>query len=116
MHFLQRFIQKPPVLFPLVALFHIAMLGYGLYSYSTEPFPSLIWVQPLWLLLYTFSWVFVCDMKRWAAIAYVLLTVLNLSLRFLLTSSIDINNFTDALFPADILFSFLALFYYRQLQ
>jgi hypothetical protein len=115
MQFLKRIIKKPPVLFPLVALFHIGFLLYSIYDYSSEPMGK-IWVQPLWLLCFTASWLFVCDMKKWAAVAYIVLTALNLVLRFVLKSPMDIVYFTDALFPADVLFSFFIFFYLRQFE
>lgn len=103
-------------MFPLVALFHVVMLLYGIWQYSTEPFPSAIWMQVLWMLLFTIAWVFICDMKRWAALLYIGLTITNILLRFFLTSSVDISNYTDAFFPADILFSFFILFFYRRFE
>src|SRR5690242_18532794 len=84
--FFKRIFKKPPILFPLVALFHIAMLLFSIWNYSTEPFLSIAWVQPLWMLLYSLSWLFVCDMKRWAAYVYIALTTLNLMLRMALKS------------------------------
>jgi hypothetical protein len=116
MNFIQRFIKKPPVLFPLVALFHIGWLLYSIYDYSSEPLYSPLWTQILWLIGYSVSWLFICDMKRWAAYAYVGLTALNLILRFVLKSPMDLVYFADALFPADILFSFFVLFYFRQFE
>ena len=112
--FIKRIIKKPPILFPLVALFHIVLLGKSLWDYHAEPFPSAIWVQPLWMLAYTVSWLFVCDMKKPAALIYIALTTLNLTLRYMLTSSTALSNFTDTLFPADALFTFFVFFYYRQ--
>lgn len=116
MNFFKRIIKKPPVLFPLVALFHIGLLLYGLWIYHTEPFPSAIWVQPLLMLCYTISWLFICDMKKWAALVYIGLTSINLILRFQLKSATDLMNFTDTLFPADVLFTFFVMFYYRQFE
>jgi hypothetical protein len=115
-NFFKRIIRKPPVLFPLVALFHFIWLGYSIWNYSSEPFPSAAWIQPLWILAYAVSWLFVCDMKKWAALVYIGLTMLNLVLRFVLKSPTDLSNFTDTLFPIDVLFSFFLLFYYRQFE
>jgi len=111
-----RFIKKPPVLFPLVALFHIVMLGYSIWNYHTEPFPSIGWVQPLWMLCYTISWIFVCDMKRWAMYVYMGLTTLNLILRVYVTSPTLRSDFTDTLFPLDILFTFFLMVYYKRFE
>ncbi len=102
------------MVFPLVALFHVGMLVYTVVQFTGEPFPSAIWVQPLWWLAYTVSWIFVCDMKRWAALVYIALTTLNLILRFVVKDTIWLNDFTDALFPADVLFTFFVMFYFRR--
>ncbi|MCD6062244.1 MAG: hypothetical protein K0R82_155 [Flavipsychrobacter sp.] len=104
------------MLFPLVALFHIGLLLYSIYDYSSEPFGSAIWVQPLWLLAYAISWLFICDMKKLAAYSYIGLTALNLILRFVLKSPTDLAYFTDALFPADILFTFFVLYYFKSFE
>lgn len=113
---LQRFIKKPPVLFPLVALFHIAMLAYSIYNYSDEPFPSKGWLQPLWMLCYTISWIFCCDMKRWAGLAYIGLTSLNLGLLYFAKSHHALQYYTGPFFPMDVVFTFFVMFYFRQMD
>ena len=61
-NFIIRILKKPPVIFPWVALFHIGILLFSVYLFSSEPIDA--WVQPLWMLAYTVCWLFVCDMKR----------------------------------------------------
>jgi hypothetical protein len=73
-------------------------------------------MQPLLMLCYTVSWIFICDMKRWAALVYIALTTINLMLRFLVKSPVILNDLTDVLFPADVLFSFFLMFYFRQFE
>jgi hypothetical protein len=111
--FIKRIWQKPPVLFPWVALFHIVMMLFSIWNYRTEPILSLAWVQPLWIVLYTITWVFVCDMKKWAALVYIGLTTLNLFLRFWLSEQYK-NDLTDTLFPLDVLFTFFVMFYFKR--
>lgn len=110
--FLKRIFTKPPLLFPMVALFHMGILVYNIYIYAAEP----LWIQLLWLLLYTVSWIFVCDLRRWASVVYMGLTTLNLLLRFILESPTDLSNFTDAMFPADVLFTFFLMFYFKKFE
>jgi hypothetical protein len=112
--FIRRIITRPPQLFPWVALFHIVQLCYSIWLFHTEPFPSKGWVQPLWLLCYTFSWVMSCDLKRWAAYSYTGLTALNLLLHFVIPGHNDKEILTNALFPADILFTFFLMFYIKR--
>jgi len=113
--FIKRLWSKPPQLFPLVALFHIGILLFYLYSdLIIEPVTSGLWIQPVYMLLYTVSWIFICDMKRWAAYAYIALTTLNLLLRFFVKDRFIIDAFTDVLFPADMLFTFFVMFYFKR--
>lgn len=70
-------------------------------------------MQPVSMLLYTIAWVFVCDMKRWAALVYIALTTTNLLLRFLMTDISLLNSLTDVLFPADVLFTFFVMYYFK---
>lgn len=114
--FYKRIWQKPPVAFPWIAIGHIAFLLYLVYDAVTDPIGGLMLVQPLYMLLYTIAWLFVCDMKKWAAYAYVGLTTLNLVLRIALVNEMDKVYFTDVIFPADILFTFFVLFYYKKLD
>lgn len=114
--FYKRIWQKPPVAFPWIAVGHIAFLLYLVYDAKVDPIGGLILVQPLYMLLYTIAWLFVCDMKKWAGYTYVGLTTLNLVLRMALTSEMDKVYFTDVIFPADILFTFFVLFYYKKLD
>jgi hypothetical protein len=109
-NFLKRITSKPPILFPMVALFHVGLLLYNIYTFADEP----LWTQMFWLLSFTISWIFVCDMKQWAAMVYIGLTTLNLMLRFFLKSEISLSNYTDALFPADVLFTFFLMFYFKR--
>lgn len=90
------------------------MLLYLIYDSFADPVGGLILVQPVAMLLYTLAWLFVCDMRRWAALMYIALTTLNLLLRFMLTDTMDKVYFTDTLFPADVLFTFFVMFYFKR--
>lgn len=114
--FYKRIWQKPPILFPLVALFHVALLLYMVYDTIADPVGGWILMQPVIMLLYTVFWLFACDMKKWAAIGYILLTTANLALRFVLKDPSALNNFTDTLFPADALFTFFLMFYFKRFE
>jgi hypothetical protein len=107
-------IHKPPLLFPLVALFHLFMLIYSTWIVHTEPFPSIRYLQPLWLFAYTICWIFVCDMRRLAALGYIMVTILNIILLVTIKSRDMKELYTASLFPMDILFSFFVLFYYKR--
>lgn len=98
-------------MFPLVALFHIVMLGFSIFNASTEPLSSLIWLQPLWMVVYTIAWVFVCGMKKWAALAYIIFTVLNVTLHFLAG-----DLYVSSLFLMDVVFSMILMAYYKHFK
>ncbi len=106
--------QKPPVLFPWVAVFHVGILLYMIYDSIVDPIGGLILMQPFLMLLYTISWIFCCDLKKWAALSYLGLTTLNLILRFTLSDNMDRTYFTDVLFPVDMLFTFFIMFYFKK--
>lgn len=115
--FFKRVWQKPPVLFPLVALFHIAVSLYLLWDAIADPVSTLFIVQPVLMLIYTVVWIFVCDMKRWAALAYIGLVALNLVFLFLVPGDGMLKTyFTTSLFPSDVLFTFFVLFYYKRFE
>ena len=107
--------KKPPLLFPLVALFHIVLLVYTIWAERNVPLFAIEWLQPLWMLAYTAFWLYVCDMRRWAAIGYLVTTSLNLALLLALKGE-QRELITNALFPIDVLFSFFVLFFYKRFQ
>ena len=105
--FFKDIISKPPALFPWVALFHVLMLVYSVFIFSDEPFPSLGWLQPLWLLGFTVCWLYVCDLRKWAAYGYILLTCANMIIYFVLLHSPDRDFYTSS-FP--FIYAFFAFF------
>lgn len=112
--FLKRIVTKPPVLFPLVALFHLLMLAYSAWSYAEFPFPSVYWIPVLWLLLYFLSWFFVCDFRRWAAFSYIGLTILNIVLHYTLKFESEIAIYTPPFLLVYVVFSVFVLVYFRR--
>jgi len=38
-------IRKPPMLFPLVALFHVLWLLFTIWDDRNEPFPGIVWLE-----------------------------------------------------------------------
>ncbi|HEY9178696.1 MAG TPA: hypothetical protein VIN07_13450 [Flavipsychrobacter sp.] len=114
--FYKRIWQKPPIAFPWIAVGHVALLLYLVYDVLAGQIDGWLLIQPLYILCYTIAWLFVCDMKKWAGYAYTGLTTLNLMLHLALTSEIDRTYFVSMIFPADVLFTFFVLFYYKKLD
>ena len=115
--FIVRLYKKPPIVFPLVALYHCFVLGIHLY-YSREDFTSQAnLLETLWLLLSIVFLVFVCDLKRWAALGYIGLTLLGMILQFSLPPGNLWHDLgTTALFPVDLLITVFLLFYYKRFK
>jgi hypothetical protein len=121
-NFFQRLWTGLPVVFPLVALFHIAILIITLIGFAQSGTLSEVATAGtcLELLLYTALWVFVCLKNRWAATGYIVLTSLNLGLQYLTPSASARRSFSDAMepghLPVDALFCFFLLFYYKRFR
>lgn len=98
------------MLFPLVALFHIGLLVFSIYNASTEPLSSLIWLEPLWMLAYTITWLFVCGMQRWAAYTYIAITTFNLGLHFFMKD----GPYDSSLFLTDAIFAMIVMSYIKR--
>lgn len=104
-----------PIAFPIIAVSHVGWLLWRVWEFRTEPLSDKIWLQVVWLLIYTVCWIQLTRGRKWAANGYILLTALNLVLRFTLTNESWRNALTDALFPIDLLCSFVLFVFWRQL-
>jgi hypothetical protein len=104
--------NKPPALFPWVALFHLVITGHAIWTFMGEPLEA--WAYPASFVLYTALWFFVTSLKRWAAWGYIALTSINLLLHFYLVKDGGWYAFSGAMFPLDVLFSFFILVFYRR--
>lgn len=113
--FVTDIIRKPPLLFPWLALFHLFALCYTLYVFGSEPFPSIGWLRPLWMLAFFVCILFVCDRQRWAVWGYLALTVADMVLYLRLPAEMRGLPYDSGMFPIDVLFGFFILFYYKRL-
>jgi len=111
-----RIVRKPPVLFPLVALFHLVMLLVTAWQFAAQGVlgsrEGMIAVS-VWAL-FTVLWLFICDMKRWAAIAYVVCSLAGLCGQFLTTKDGVWYELGTVLFPFDLLMIVFLMFYYKR--
>lgn len=115
-NFYDRLTARLPVLFPLIGLAHGVWLGWTIWDYRAEPFPSAIWTQVAWHVAYTLSWLIAARGLRIGAWAYIGLTAANALLRFFLKDENALAFYTDALFPFDVLFCFFLLLYYQRFR
>ena len=108
-------VRKPPILFPLVGLFHVLWLLWTIWDDRGEPI-DIAWLQILWLAGYTFFWIAACDLRRWGAIGYFVLSLADVSL-YLAARNHKIDQvYISNLFLLDCLFSFFLLVYYKKLR
>ncbi|HQE11718.1 MAG TPA: hypothetical protein PLQ78_03110 [Flavipsychrobacter sp.] len=106
--------RQAPLLFILVAVFHIAITLFSIYLHHDLAFTFIDWQTPLLTLAYCILWVFVCTMKKWAAYSYVLLTVCSGVLQFVLVPKLELTSYDASLFPVDMVFSVIILAYFKK--
>jgi len=112
--FVRDVFKKPPVIMPYVALAHIFWLLWTVWMCVTGSF-ALLWLQVGWMIAYTVCWVAACDLRRWGAVGYILLTVLNTTIFLVVKSVYTRDIYTSNLFLLDALFSFYLVFFYRRI-
>lgn len=116
--FFRRIWTGLPVLFPIVGLFQIALFAYNLIRFAMSGVLDTVIAGGtcMELFLYAALWAFICDRRRWAAIAYIALTAINLMLQFLTPQHSVWREFSDALLPFDVLLCFFLLFFYKRFR
>ncbi len=109
-------VKKPPVSFPVIGLFHLLWFIYTIWSDRHEPFPDLVWLEVLWMFGYTTFWIAACDLRKWGAMGYIVLTLVNACV-YLATRNhkIPLGYFSD-MFLLDGLFSIFLVFYYKKFK
>jgi hypothetical protein len=111
--FIVDLVRKPPILFPLVGLFHILWLFWTIWDDRFLAFPGIEWLQVLWMIGYTVCWLAVCDLRKWGALGYIALTVLNVALHFAVKNGKVSELYMSNLFLVDGIFSLFLVFYYK---
>jgi hypothetical protein len=114
--FLKRIISKPPILFPWAALFQIVITIAAVVTLYPTPLGQQDWLRPLCMALFSVIWLFVCDMRKWAAMSYIVFTMLCLGLHYFTKMDTPERIFSDAFFPFDMVLSFFILLYYKKFQ
>ncbi len=114
--FVTDIVKKPPFLFPLVGLFHVLWLLLILWSDRNEPFPDIVWLEVLWMIGYSAFWIAACDLRKWGAMGYIILTLINTSLYLAIRNGMASKDYMSNMFLLDGLFSFFLVFYYRKFR
>jgi uncharacterized membrane protein AbrB (regulator of aidB expression) len=119
--FLKDVFRKPPAPFPYIALFHVLaffmMLAINWGAKITD-----YYVEVLWLIGFTVSCIYTCDLKKWAATSYILITAANLGLYLYFQFKYDSELiratkqgvYVSAMLIPALIFSFFVLFFYKR--
>lgn len=107
-------VRKPPMIMPMIAIAHILWLVWTVWGNRLLPFGSIEWLQALWLVAYTVFWLAACDLKRWGAIGYLLLSVGNITIYLLVKDVYMRQMYLSNLFIVDVLFSFFLMFSFKK--
>ena len=109
-------IKKPPILFPLIGLFHILWLLWTIWDDHHIPFPGIVWLEVLWMIGYTTFWIAACDFRKWGASGYIFLTLLNAALYLAIMNGKVSRDYLSNMFLLDGLFSVFLVFYYKRFR
>ena len=102
------------MLFPFVALFHILWLAWILWDDRFLPFPGIEWLQIVWLSAFTFFWLAVCDLRKWGAMGYCALTLIDIAIHYLAGKNHVRLEYQSNLFMIDGLLCLFLVFYYKK--
>ncbi len=113
--FFKDITTKPPVVFPLVALFHVVLLLLSLYS-MMQQFGTSTGISVLWMLAYTTSWIATTDMRKWGAMSYVVITVVGIVIFLTAKQRSTWISYETPMFISDMLFCFFIMFYFKRFR
>lgn len=126
--FINKFFFKPPVIFPLVALFLIFLTINEFSIISIGYDDTLAKIRPYIMLLYTVFWIAATFFKRWGAMGFFLLSILGSSIYFFMPMTILQYIFGDILMlkygteagiipiPFNLIFSFILIYFYKLMK
>lgn len=134
----KRYFTTAPIIFPLIGLFHIGIFIYQSISWVGAPVGFMYQLRPVVLAAYTVAWIGACFLRKKYATTYLVLTIILVSFYYLFPEKhiynsdwqnifqyllVQVAHLHDAVsdillypLPANILFSFIILFYYRRMQ
>lgn len=114
--FFRRIIRRQPVLFPIAALFLLAMTLIAAITLYPTPLLQRDWLRPLAMLLFSLIWIFVCDFRKWAAMSFISLTMIALALQYFAAEDSPGKIFASGIFPLDMILSLFVLIYFKRFR
>ena len=118
--FSYRLLRRPPVIFPLIGLFLVAMTFLEAYQWLGDSSVFRIyWFRPVVMIAYSTFWIGACLFRKWGAIGFFAISVANVCLYLFTHDNIYRQAFGDILFspvPLNLFFSFLLLFYFKRMD
>ena len=100
--------------FPYIGIFHILWLLWIVWGLRSGPLgkPELVSLGEI--AAFTVAWLAVCNLKKWGAFCYLMLTLADVACYLLLHTPYDRALYVSAIFPIDAIFCFFILFYFKR--
>lgn len=115
-----RYFTVMPIFFPLIGLFLLGLSLFECWNYlADDTVFALYRFRPAVMLLYFVFWAAACLGRKWGALAFIVLTILNVAFYLFGPNILLKRAFGDLLFvpiPVNLVFSFLLLFYFRKFK
>jgi hypothetical protein len=118
---LLTYFTQPPVLFPLVGVFHILWFLLCLQSALFDRGLATL-VAFVWMLLYAVGWFGVSIRRKWGSFIYIPVTLVDILLRHVVFDSLHVSlpgvssfELASPLYLIDVVFSIIILIYYKRL-
>ena len=113
---IKQLFTKPPILFPLAALFHIIFTVLAIVSLYPTPVSQRDWLRPLAMVIFSILAVGLCMLRKSVAILYIGLSIASLGLiAFSAHDSLG-HIFGDSFFPFNFLLSFFILLFFKKFK
>jgi hypothetical protein len=111
--FITDLIKKPPMIFPFIGGFHLFWLVRTALHTRAATLTSDT-IQLAWMTGYTLFWLAMCDLRKWGAWGYMILTAVDLGLFFLPKSAYDRDLYTSSLLGMNVVFCLFILLYFKR--
>jgi hypothetical protein len=111
---LKQITTKPPIIFPLAALFQIIIAAYSIYSFLDIPFGQKDWLFPLSRTIFAILALAICGMRKWVALVYVALSLFSLVMIYWALPDSSLYIFAKGMFPFNLIISFFLLVQFKK--